>query len=48
MMFCTDGLDTSDMKKFGHMDHCVQKSIDLGMDPVRAITIANGKTCKIT
>ena len=41
MMFCTDGLDTSDMKKFGHMDHCVQKSIDLGMDPVRAITIAS-------
>ena len=41
MMFCTDGLDTRDMKKFGHMDHCVQKSIDLGMDPVRAITIAS-------
>ncbi len=41
MMFCTDGLDTKDIQKFGHIDHCVQKSIDLGMDPVRAITIAS-------
>ena len=41
MMFCTDGLDPTDVKKFGHIDHCVQKSIDLGMDPVQAITIAS-------
>ncbi|MDI1495561.1 MAG: adenine deaminase [Cenarchaeum symbiont of Oopsacas minuta] len=41
MMFCTDGLDPTDIQKFGHIDYCVQRSIEIGMDPIQAITIAS-------
>lgn len=41
LMFCTDGLDPSDIKEYGHIDHCVRAAIDLGMDPAEAIQAAS-------
>ena len=40
-MFCSDGLDPVDIKKFGHIDHCIRESIKLGLKPVDAICIAS-------
>ncbi|MEJ2740320.1 MAG: amidohydrolase family protein, partial [Dehalococcoidia bacterium] len=36
----SDGLNPSDMMRYGHMDYIVQKAIDLGFDPVQAIRMA--------
>ena len=44
LMFCSDGLDPSDISKIGHIDHCVRESIKLGMNPIDAISIAS-KNC---
>jgi adenine deaminase len=44
LMFCSDGLDPLDMTKYGHIDHCVRKSIDIGLRPIDAITMAS-KNC---
>ena len=44
LMFCSDGLDPSDISKIGHIDHCVRESIRLGMNPIDAISIAS-KNC---
>jgi adenine deaminase len=41
LMFCSDGLDPLDMKKFGHIDHCIRESINLGLKPIDAITMAS-------
>jgi len=41
LMFCSDGLDPIDIKKFGHIDHCIRESVKLGMEPIDAITIAS-------
>ena len=41
LMFCSDGLDPLDMKKFGHINHCVRESIKLGLKPIDAITMAS-------
>ena len=41
LMFCSDGLDPLDMKKFGHIDHCIRESIKLGLKPIDAITMAS-------
>ena len=41
LMFCSDGLDPVDIKKFGHIDHCIRESIKLGLKPVDAICIAS-------
>ena len=43
-MFCSDGLDPSDISKIGHIDHCVRESIKLGMNPIDAISMAS-KNC---
>ena len=43
-MFCSDGLDPSDITKIGHIDHCVRESIKLGMNPIDAISMAS-KNC---
>ena len=40
MMFCTDGLNPTDMQK-GHMDHCIREAIRAGIDPVQAIAMAS-------
>ncbi len=44
MMFCSDGIDPLDLIEYGHIDHCVRESIKLGLDPIRAITLAS-KNC---
>ena len=41
LMFCSDGIDPYDMKKFGHIDHCINESIKLGLDPIRAIMMGS-------
>ena len=41
LMFCSDGLDPVDIKKFGHIDHCIRESIRLGLEPVDAICLAS-------
>ncbi len=44
LMFCTDGVDPIDLKKYGHIDHCVREAIKLGVDPIDAVTMAS-KNC---
>ena len=44
LMFCSDGVDPIDLKKYGHIDHCVREAIKLGVDPVDAVTMAS-KNC---
>ena len=44
LMFCSDGLDPTDIEKFGHIDHCVRESIKLGIEPIDAISMAS-KNC---
>jgi len=44
LMFCSDGIDPLDLSHYGHIDHCVRKSIKLGLDPIDAITMAS-KNC---
>jgi adenine deaminase len=44
LMFCSDGVDPIDLKKYGHIDHCVREAINLGLEPVDAITMAS-KNC---
>jgi adenine deaminase len=44
LMFCSDGVDPLDLVQYGHIDHCVRESIQLGLDPITAITMAS-KNC---
>jgi len=44
LMFCSDGVDPLDLLHYGHIDHCVRVSIQLGLDPIDAITMAS-KNC---
>ncbi len=44
LMFCSDGVDPLDLSNYGHIDHCIRESINLGLDPVDAITMAS-KNC---
>ncbi len=44
LMFCTDGVNPKDLLESGLIDHCVRKAIQLGMNPVDAITTAT-KNC---
>lgn len=44
LMFCSDGLDPTDIVQYGHIDHCVRESIKLGLNPIDAISIAS-KNC---
>lgn len=44
LMFCTDGVTPKDLLEFGLIDHCIRKSVMLGMDVIDAITIAS-KNC---
>src|SRR5690242_2581173 len=41
LMFCTDGVNPKDIAEYGMIDHCIRKSISMGMDPIDAITIAS-------
>lgn len=38
--FCTDDLHLDDVKRQGHIDHNIRKSIRLGLDPITAICCA--------
>jgi adenine deaminase len=44
LMFCTDGVNPRDLIEFGHIDHCIRKSVGLGLDKIDAITMAT-KNC---
>lgn len=44
LMFCSDGLDPTDIVKYGHIDHCIRESIKLGLNPIDAISMAS-KNC---
>ena len=41
LMFCSDGLDPLDISKFGHIDHCIRESVNLGLKPIDAVTMAS-------
>ena len=41
LMFCSDGINPLDISKIGYIDHCVRESIDLGIEPVDAISMAS-------
>jgi len=44
LMFCSDGLDQSDIARFGHIDHCIRESVKLGLNQIDAISMAS-KNC---
>jgi adenine deaminase len=44
LMFCSDGIDPLELLKYGHIDHCIRESIQLGLDPITAISMAS-KNC---
>lgn len=37
LILATDGLSPDDLLQYGHMEYLVQKAIDLGIDPVKAV-----------
>ena len=41
LMFCSDGLDPPDMRRFGHIDHCIREAVGQGMDPLDALSMAS-------
>jgi adenine deaminase len=41
LMFCSDGLDPLDISEFGHIDHCIRESINLGLKPIDAVAMAS-------
>ena len=38
--FCCDDIHPEDIARTGHMDHHLRLAVELGMDPIRAITLA--------
>lgn len=44
LMFCSDGVNPKDLIEFGHIDHCIRRSVSLGLDKIDAITMAT-KNC---
>ena len=44
LMFCSDGVNPKDLIEFGHIDHCIRKAVNLGLDPIDAISMAT-KNC---
>ncbi len=44
LMFCSDGVDPTDMERFGHIDHCIRESVKLGLNQIDAISMAS-KNC---
>jgi len=44
LLFCSDGLNPTDIEKYGHIDHCVREAVKIGVKPVEAIAIAS-KNC---
>ncbi len=46
LLFCTDDKHVSDIVREGHISYNVQRAIDLGMNPVKAIKIATLNTAR--
>nr|WP_042339931.1 adenine deaminase [Desulfosporosinus youngiae] len=46
LIFCTDDKHVTDIATEGHISYNVQKSIDLGLDPIKAIKMATINTAK--
>ncbi|MDD2371584.1 MAG: adenine deaminase [Firmicutes bacterium] len=46
LLFCTDDKHVNDIFNEGHISYNIQKSIDLGLDPIEAIKIATINTAK--
>jgi adenine deaminase len=46
LMFCTDDKHTSDIRREGHIDYNVNRAIELGLDPIRAIQMATLNTAQ--
>ena len=44
LMFCSDGLDPTDIEQYGHIDHCVREATKLGVSAIDAVTMAS-KNC---
>jgi len=45
IMLCTDDISVADLKK-GHMDVVIQKCIDMGIDPIKAIKMGSFNTAR--
>ncbi len=39
-MFCTDDRHLEDIMAEGHIDHCIRRAVELGLDPVTAVRLA--------
>lgn len=46
LMFCTDDKHVNDIFNEGHISYNIQKSIDLGLDPIEAIKVATINAAK--
>jgi adenine deaminase len=46
LMFCTDDKDISDIEKEGHINYNINKSIELGLSPMKAIQMATINAAK--
>jgi len=46
LIFCTDDKHVTDISTEGHISYNIQKSIDLGLDPIKAIKMATINTAK--
>ncbi len=46
LLFCTDDKHVNDIASEGHISYNIQRSIDLGLDPVKAIKIATINAAK--
>src|SRR3989304_6636330 len=44
LMFCSDGVNPKDLLEFGHIDHCIRKSVSLGLNRIDAISMET-KNC---
>lgn len=44
--FCTDDKHIEDIRREGHIDHCVRRAVELGMKPVDAIRMATYNTAQ--
>ena len=44
--FCTDDKHIEDIRREGHISHCIRKAIALGLDPIKAYQMATINTAK--
>lgn len=46
LVFCTDDKHLDDILEEGTISHCINKAIELGVDPINAIVMATLNTCE--